>query len=467
MLKIDDSFCGYINIDDDKFGFTISQALVTLLPAESDYQRISEIFSRVHTRNIDNSEFLFGYDENSVIAIERNTEFYINDFQICPIIRFRTPMIIKAAGNTDYFRNQLTEDWCLFHAITFCGGNINAIFHPTIAFKNDSSKKPIEDNSTKNIETLLSDSYTHSTDIEIDGKKVKFTVSFLQSTGNNKEHGNTYNVKEFNAYISLSFEDPQPFYKIKQYYQIVHSLVAILTVQNNIAFDVYLSQRRQDGLFFKTGICKIFDSFPNYSIRSHYKVIPLLNVFDHINDLIKMISSGQATMLLSLLPNNNLDVHKIFISNIQDICTALEVAYNWKKRIREEDKLINELKKKIKKVINDFNCLHPEISVYQKTTISNSFQYLTKTLTQKIFTLYVENHKVIDKFISIKSLPEITIDVVNDFVKLRNARTHCGVINWEENVNLYMVLFALLYACFFKQIGMAEEDILPILFCLF
>lgn len=128
MLKIDDNFCGYLNIGDDKFAFNISHSLVTLLPAESDHKKIQEVLSHIRSRSTDDSEFIFGYDGNRTIALERNTKFNMDFLQLNPTIRFRTPIIIKAAGNTDYFRNQLTADWDHFHAITFWGGNINAVF---------------------------------------------------------------------------------------------------------------------------------------------------------------------------------------------------------------------------------------------------------------------------------------------------------------------------------------------------
>lgn len=467
MLKIDDNFCGYLNIGDDKFAFNISQSLVTLLPAESHEGKIQEVLSRIRSRNTDDSEFIFGYDGNRTIALERNTKFNMDFLQLSPIIKFRTPIIIKATGNTDYFINQLTADWDHFHAITFWGGNINAVFPPAIARKPTSPERQTNVEGTIAIELHPSSYYTRSTEIEIDGTKATLTVSLFQTEGTNEEHMNAYNIGELNASIRLSFKEGQHFDKIERYYQIVHSLIAILTAQNNIVFDVYLSQKRQDGLFYRTGICKIFDGFQNYSVRKSHTVIPLLSVFDHIQNLIKMISAGQAAPLLTILPNDNLGVHRISISNIQDLCTALEVAYKWDKRPREKDLLISKLKQNIKSTISDFVDLHPEIEPYNSTTISSAFQYLDYTLSQKILTLYEENHKLIDEFVSRKSLPEINTDAIKAFVKLRNSKTHSGLIEWGKNANLYGALFALLYTCFLKHIELSEKKILPVLLQIF
>lgn len=130
MLKIDDNFCGYLNIGDDKFAFNISKSLVTLLPAESDHKKIQEVLSHIRSRSTDDSEFIFGYDGNSAIALERKTKFTMDSLHLSPVIKFRTPIIIKATGNTDNFTRQLTAGWDYFHAITFWGGIINAVFPP-------------------------------------------------------------------------------------------------------------------------------------------------------------------------------------------------------------------------------------------------------------------------------------------------------------------------------------------------
>ena len=70
-----------------------------------------------------------------MIAILRNGKFVTDPIGTNVAIRFATPIIIKACGNAEGFFNMLTEDWCKFHAITFCGGNINALYIPGIAIE--------------------------------------------------------------------------------------------------------------------------------------------------------------------------------------------------------------------------------------------------------------------------------------------------------------------------------------------
>lgn len=125
MSKIDDNFCGYLNIGDDTFVYNISNNVVTLLPAQIEQVKRYEVLDRIQSRDIDSPEYLFGIDDNNYkIAMLRNGKFNNGFFGISPSIKFATPIIIKAAGNLDGFYSKLTEDWDKFHSITFYGGNI-------------------------------------------------------------------------------------------------------------------------------------------------------------------------------------------------------------------------------------------------------------------------------------------------------------------------------------------------------
>ncbi len=91
-------------------------------------QKRDDSLYRIKSHKTDTPEYLFGEDNNSMIAILRNGKFVTDPIGTNVAIRFATPIIIKACGNAEGFFNMLTEDWCKFHAITFCGGNINALY---------------------------------------------------------------------------------------------------------------------------------------------------------------------------------------------------------------------------------------------------------------------------------------------------------------------------------------------------
>lgn len=283
----------------------------------------------------------------------------------------------------------------------------------------------------------------------------------MSQTGevNRPENMEAYSLGELNSFVRFSFENAQDFEKIAKYYKVAKSLIAILTMRNNISFETYLSQRNSDDQYFKTGVCKIFDHYENHSVRKCHNVIPIYNIFDYIPSLLDKIAKNETEPLLALLPENNKRVNQISITNIQDLCTALEVAYNWSKRIREKDSLIESLKQHIKKSIYEFAENHSEIDVNKETTLSSAFQYLDYTLKQKILTMYDENCDAVGAVISKWSLPQVDEANVGSFVKLRNSKTHSGTIEWGDSANLYTALLALEYACLFKYIGLSNEII--------
>lgn len=459
MTKINDNFCEYLNVGEDTFAYNVSNHIVTLLPAESNRVNRNDILDRIRSYNTETPEYLFGEESNTQIAMLRNGKFSVDTFGLNTSIRFGTPIIVKSSGNSANFYNMLTQGWNHFHSITFCGGNINALFNPQMAV--DRMKfDEYQNDGARHIKIRPWNDYTRSVDCNLDGEIVSLTISVSQ-TGevNNPKNMDAYSLGELNSFIRLSFENAQNFDKIAKYYGIIKSLVALLTMQNNVFFEVYLSQRNHENQYFKTGICKVLDHYENYSTRKAHNVIPIYNILESIPNLINKITNSEAESLLAILPEDNKRVNQISITNVQDLCTALEIAYSWKKKSKEKDILIAELKKKIKNAIAEFTKNSKEIDVYKETTINSAFQYLDYTLKQKILTLYNENVDVIDAIISKWSLPQVSEDAVASFVKLRNNKTHSGIVEWGDNANLYIALLALEYACLFKYIELPNETI--------
>ena len=73
--------------------------------------------------------------------------------------------------------------------------------------------------------------------------------------------------------------------------------------------------------------------------------------------------------------------------------------------------------------------------------------------------MYNENRDIVDKVIAKRTLPQCNEANVASFVKLRNNKTHSGIVEWGNSANLYLVLLALLYVCLFRHINMPEEII--------
>lgn len=207
----------------------------------------------------------------------------------------------------------------------------------------------------------------------------------------------------------------------------------------------------------KIGLTILFDNFTNYSTSKNHNVIPILSVFDHISNMIKLIATDKVQPILEVLPRNNMEVHRISITNVQDLCTALEIEYNANKPRRPKDELIEELKKSIHETITDFVQDNSKIDVHKSINIESAFKHLDFTLVDKILTLYGECESIVDEFIAQKSLLPIDESRIRSFVKLRNEKTHSGEINWEDNDKTYDVLLALLYACMLKTLELIVQ----------
>lgn len=453
MTKIQKEFCGYLKVDGDTFAYNVSDNIVTLFPAYSEDRERYEAIDRIHTRNVGQQEFLLGDDGEFMVAIARNSKYSVSSLGTWA--RFATPLIIRASGNAAGFFGMLTEKWDKFHAITFWGGNINALYNPELAVEPPDVEKLLNFGK-KEIRMRPWEDYSFSKEFQAYGEKVTMLIS-VRGGGDAVHQRGAYSLGTLNSCIRFTFEKAQSISEIEKYYTLARKLVAILTGQNNVSFETYLSQRNLENKYFETGVCKIFDSYENYSTRKRHNVIPIYNVLEYIPNLVDKIINDDAGALLMLLAEDNRFISRISISNIQDLCTALEVVYDWDREKRGKDQLIEGLKKDIKKTIAGFLENHSGIDVYNETTISSAFDYLDFTLKIRIFTLYSENRDVVDAVVRKWALPPVNKENISSFVNLRNNKTHSGKFEWGESAYLYTALFALVYACFFKYVGMPVE----------
>lgn len=453
MHSIPENFNGYLNIDGDVFAYHTSKTRVTLSPASRTPAEQYACIKRLLQINDKLPKFVYGSYQGYQVAFFINSD--IRQLLFEPSCYFVTPMIIKTAGNLEYFYNQLSEPWNKFCAITFYGGNINFL-HPPLNIIDH--KAPFDDEFC-GIKIKNSNEYTHKIKCIIDSEDVELTISIQESTKlqNNEDILNGVFIGTLNSYIRLSFTTPKDFYSIEKYASLMRKLISLLTMQNNVFFNIYLSQRNKDGLFYKTADCKLFDSYQNYATKSWPSVILLTALKEYLPTLIARLNENVYDSILDMLPKNNIDVHRISIYDIQNLCSALETVYNLKNTQRPKNEVIQTLKNKIKNTIAEFIDCNPGIDIYQKSTISSAFQYLDFTLKDKIITLYEEHKKILDKFCSEKGLPTISSDKIGAFVKLRNQKAHGGSFELNDSALLYYPLFMLSYICMFEDLLLPNE----------
>jgi len=386
MFSIQDNFCGYVSIGDNTYVCTVVEHVVKLIPA---YENIHDGYANLMRHISQYPEFIFGVDENNYsIALLRKDKFQ-HPLIFGTNVSFGTPLIVKSDGNMDGFYNLLPNgDWRNFDAITFSGGAINQIYNPKFAAMvsptpEGTVEKYDDFDGAHTIRLKPFDEYTHSCSVEIDGEKADLIFSVSQD-GKDGDY-NVASLGNLISFVRLEFENPQEFDKIERYYNVVKSMLAIFAAQHNITFDVHLSQKDEDRGFQRTGLCKVYDNYEEYSERTHLQVLPLDYFGDYIPSLIEIICNNEANSLLAILPDDNKNL--IHIEDIQNLCTALEVAYKQSEHKECKDELIGCLKKAIKKAIKDFSDGQPEIDINKQTTISSAFQYLDFTLKDKIIHL--------------------------------------------------------------------------------
>lgn len=459
-MTIADDFCGYLRINGDIFTYSVSKQVVTLLSSKDGVRNRIESIDRIAYSAEELPAFIYGEDNDSQVVFMIKKWFRSRPFGLNSALRFSTPLIIKENGNAVGFYNSLTMPWDKFHAITFVGGNINALCDPQMAIRQQNTDDTTTHDGSNVIELLPWDAYSRTIDLLIGGEKTTLTISVKQSGGRrDSDRRGVFVLGELNTFIRFSFDNAKGFDAIEKYYIIAKSLVSLLTLQDNVSFDTYLSQKNHDNLLFCSAICKIFDGYSNYSLRNQLRVIPIYKIFDCLPALIELIENHEIDALLSLLPSDNGRLNSISISSVQDLCSFFEVAYKWEKRTREKDVQIEELKKAIKNTIADFTGSHPELNINTQTTISSAFMYLDYSLKDKIETLYHENQSVADIVSKKYAFPLPLEERIAAFVKLRNGRTHRGKIEWGESAEIYPVLLAVGYACVLKRIGVPQNTI--------
>ena len=173
MVKIPDSFSGYLKINGDEFAYFVSDLIVTML---STRENGDEAFERVVSMNVDEPSFIYGNYCNHTVAFYRKNRFSYSVFRIDRSIRFFPSVIVMALGNAAAFYDKLTDDWDKFHAITFCSGNINSVFTPDAAIKRE--KEVPKHDGSDSVEFAPWNSYTLKSSCELAGEKIRIYHRF-------------------------------------------------------------------------------------------------------------------------------------------------------------------------------------------------------------------------------------------------------------------------------------------------
>lgn len=481
MTKSTEEFSGYVDINKDRFAYFVSKNWVTLQPAVQDKNEQLASFERLrHYRN-DSSEFFYGTDNVGKIALFRNSNIqvglsYSHNNGIIESAGFGTPLIVKSKS----YNSEIT-DWTYFDAIKFIGGNINSLHPPMQAIKNITRRR----NSSHNQDISFHDDFEYSFKLPIvtDERSELFIFSVSietnMDTAPSTRNFDCSSLGNINSYIRLSFNRRKKFNDIEKYFTLIKNLVSLLFGMSNVKFDVCLEQKNSCDEFVESAVCSFSDDYDDYSNRCWTNVVSLVDIMDYIPKIInKMIDSDGLETFFSVLPRSNIARTSISIFQVQDLCTMLEKGYEW---VYEDSSISNErtdyivgLRSAIKKCIKEFDVNHGSKDVNALTNVSSAFKYIDYTAKNKYFELccrYEELLIILCEHLNISFgsglFSNYIKERIKEFVCIRDTKTHTGNIVWNDSIEIFDLLIATVYACFFESTGMPKPRIFKIVQKLF
>lgn len=442
-MAIKENFAGYVNIKEKVFFCAINNHTVKLFPKENDDLKLLDDYESVQ------EQWVFGFDESNykiALLLQNGIRTHILGLYSW----FHTPIIIKSVANL------VKHDLNSFDAISFRGGVINSIYNPKVAIKSER----IDCDGARTIETMPFDDITHSFPACINGKKADILYSISHDC-KDKDFCSS-ELGALNSFMRIEFEKEQRLESFINYYTCIKDFIAFLVGQHNIEFEVTFHKKREDNKFEKTAICKIYDGYRNYCRKPFHRVIPLIIFDEKLPDAISLFADYEKKPVLSFLPSDNTNLNLIDHSDIQNLCTALEVECNLKLLPLQKDETADKLKKELLVVINKFRKedSSSDKKLYDKAT--GTIGYISSALSTKIWLLYQRYKPQIDEIMRKKydqlGIDELTEDSISKFVKLRNEFTHVGKTAWNDSEQIYPVLQRLLYFAIFERIGFKSDE---------
>lgn len=442
-MEIKENFSGYVNYESKQFFCVVNNYIVKLFP------HMNGDLAALDSNKPINDRWLFGFDEdNYEMALLMRGGFKRSI--LGHYTWFGSPIIIKSTANAVQYGLES------FDAISFSGGIINSVYNPKIAVKSASYDQAVH-NGARNIEIKPFDAYSHSYPIFIDGETANIVYSISQD--GKAEDVSTCELGALTSFIRIEFERSQSIDKFIRYYDVIKRFISFLVGQHNITFETTLRKRNKDGLFYEIAICKISDGYSNYCKKSFYRVIPLNAFKERISSAV-LLFAGDQKPFLEFLPNDNRDSNRVSYTNVEDICTSLEIEYGLKGYTLQVDNTTEGLKRAIVEAIRKFKETdsHPSEKLYDKAY--GSVKNLSISNAEKIWRLYDRYKPLMYKIFEADDpfTYKLTEKSVRNFVQLRNQITHSGVIAWEENAKVYRQLEALVYFAVFERIGIPAEE---------
>lgn len=349
-----------------------------------------------------------------------------------------------------------------FTAIDFTGDAVNAIFSPKIAIQK-------YDFSNNHIELLPVKEYAKNFSTELNGVKCNliFTVivdraSFFDS---NTEFGKLHSV------LRLEFNERQDLSMIENCWQGVCTLLAFCLGRYNVT-DINIGLWDTKGKIGTTNFESLIHCKMNndkieggeYKYLNHYH-FQVEYLGEKIGSLFHLLNNEKTKPILSFMPRTNID-NNVDQSKIRDLCTALEVEYDYHNE-NEFDSALSQLVDELKVVVKNYKEKNPEmIETSTYDYIIGSLNHISLPARNKLWYVYSRYAPIIDERINRGIMLHIKCDEVQTkkdigwFVKLRNNITHsAGFMETEIPNAIYSRLKIAVYCSVLERAAYSMQDI--------
>lgn len=331
-----------------------------------------------------------------------------------------------------------------YEGISFHGGTLNTVF--------DMNAMDMEWEEGKIIVKCIDDSIrivveTNKYNMEIDIYSV--LREQMGISGNSISNSETV--------LMLKFDKEQPLNMLFEHYNRIKELLSFMTFRENVGFEkIFLLKNELDRPYLS--------SFAEVYIRNETEIenkdcirnITFEDLGESQSSLIKLFYDAEdkkQSLSLGFIPSCERDRIHMNNTKIRAICSALECELSFIDDIKtEENKLLDELIRTVKKSIKDFRKEHDGLGNDTYNLISSNIKYWSLPLAEKLCALYHKYEEEIE-ILNISGI-RITDEGIKEFVKYRNDITHGKhrIPNIQISITAYYMC-GIIYCCILERIG--------------
>lgn len=467
-IKDKKSFSGTLNIWDISCNFYLSDGYSLEIKPEKEYVDEFEVKCKELNGNYNSLGWLYGTTSRRyTVAFKLSDEqgilsYYKGAVTLIVEIILET-MNSKDPSTGEYFYEYV--DLHGFSAIDFMGDAIDLVFPPNCAIDREHNRR-------EGIAWKKHKEYSKIFPTKIGGT----SCNLIFTVWVDAQHlsPDTTSLGKLRTILRLEFEKRQEVSFIEPCWQAVCTFLAFCLGQFNVTdFDIALSDTTQKiSTYGGSGNidCVINDDiiegikfcYPRYNIFS------ILSLGDKTGDLFELLNDRDKKPTISFLKRTNWDT-SINRNKIRDICTALELEFEYRK-IKYSNDNVEILVKQLKDTVRVYRKEH--IDAIEKTTydyIFSSLSFISQPAREKFKSIYTDYKDIINpEFERMSSFSRYKFDLSDEqtytdiawIVKTRNNITHSSGITDQEIPNaIYARLTIVIFCSVLERAGYSKEEI--------